>query len=277
MFAAVVPARNEEGRIGITLGRLQRLPLDLIVAVVNGSTDQTAAEVDELRERRVLKVVYPEPLGLDVPRALGAQLALEHGATGVLFVDGDMAGDMEPALRMLMQTVKSGRQDMALTHVRRAPARDPASMAYRVTALRRDLNAALDLSLAGDAVACHGPHAVSRRLLEVIPLREVALPPVCQALAARAGLRVGVAASLAHADLRHRLRSPDHRRRVGETMIGDILEALRLVQGKPRSRWHDGRSWLGYHPQRRLDLLGPAALPSMAGGEDEPPVPPEEA
>lgn len=129
-------------------------------------------------------------------------------------------------------------------------------MASRVTALRLELNEVLQQPALGDAVACHGPHAVSGRLLQELPLHELALPPVEQAMAVRAGLRVGVGASLGHAELNHRPRPAEHRQQVGETIVGDLLEAIRWAKGRPRSRWLDGRLWLGYHPERRLDLAG---------------------
>ncbi|MCG0238483.1 MAG: glycosyltransferase [Firmicutes bacterium] len=255
MLAAVVPARDEEGRIGRVLQRLLRLPLDLIIPVVNGSADRTWSEVLAIRDPRVQPLHYAEALGLDVPRAVGARAALAAGAQGVLFVDGDMAGHLEPALRMLLQWVRTGRLDMALCHVRRTPPVHPGSMASRVQALRLELNHVLGLRALGDAIPSHGPHAVSRRFLQAVPLRELALPPVSQALAVRAGLRVGVGALLDHRDLGHCPRPAEHRRRVGETLVGDCLEAIAAYRGEPRTRERDGVVYLGYHPERRLDLL----------------------
>lgn len=255
MLAAVVPARDEAGRIGVTLQCLLRLPVDLVIPVVNGCTDTTLTEVQALPDRRLRPLLYAEPLGLDVARAAGARVAAGAGADGVLFVDGDMAGDLEAPLRLLLSAVQGGRLDMALSYVRRPPAQRADSMASQVTALRLELNRALGLPGLGDAIACHGPHAVSRRCLEAIPLRELALPPVAQALAVRTGLRVGVAAALTHADLQHRPRPAEHRARVGETIIGDILEALGVARGEPRSRVRRGRTYMGYHGERRFDLL----------------------
>lgn len=255
MFAVVVPARDEAGRIGPALSRVLRLPVDLVIPVVNGCTDTTLDEVQAIPDRRVRPLLYSEALGLDVGRAAGARVARGSGATGVLFMDGDMMGELEAPLRLLISSVKSGRFDMALCYVRRPPAQRPDSMASRVTALRLELNRALGLPGLGDAIACHGPHAVSRRLLDQVPLRELAVPPVAQALAARAGLRLGVAAALSHADLQHRARPAEHRARVGETMIGDILEALCVTRGEARHRVRDGREYSGGHGERRFDLL----------------------
>lgn len=269
MLAAVVPARNEEGRIGRVLARLLRLPIDRIIPVINGSADGTRDEVLSLRSRRIEPLLVAEPLGLDIPRALGARAALAAGAQGVLFVDGDMAGDMEAALRDLVQRIRSGRLDMALCYVRRPAPEDPRSMAFRVRALRLELNQRLGLPRLNDAIPSHGPHAVSRRFLEQVPLQELGVPPVSQALAVQAGLRVGVAATLDHGQLGHRPRAVEHRRRVGETLMGDCLEALAVAGGQARSRERDGVVYLGYHPERRFDLLarelgeaGPAEGPA---------------
>ncbi len=255
MFAVVVPARDEAGRIGPVLHRLLRLPVEMVIPVVNGCTDTTLTDIQGMADRRVRPVLYSEALGLDVPRAAGARLAIQAGADGVLFVDGDMVGDLEGPLRLLISSIRSGRFDLALCYVRRPPARTPDSMAHRVTALRLELNRTLGLPGLGDAVTCHGPHAVSRRFLDTVPWRELAVPPVAQALAVSAGLRVGVAAVLGHADLQHRSRPAAHRLQVGETIIGDILEALCVARGEERSRVRAGVDYAGYHPQRRLDLL----------------------
>lgn len=261
VLAAVVPARDEASRIGIVLRHLQRLPLDLIIPVVNGCRDHTWERVRAVDDSRIEPLRYRFPLGVDVPRACGAFAAYTRGADVVLFVDGDMIEDMSSGLRHLLGAVLRGGLDMALTDPYPSLPR-PLTFAGRIVALRRDLNLALGLDHLGAASPSHGPHAISRRLLETVPFEALAVPPVSLALAVQAGLRVGVGARIRHADLGSDPRDPEHRRRIGETIIGDCLEALCIARGEPRSRRREGREYVGYHRQRRLHRIFPAEVPA---------------
>jgi len=261
MLAAVVPARDEANRIGIVLRHLLRLPLDLVIPVVNGCHDRTWERVSGFADGRIEPLRYRFPLGVDVPRACGAFAAYARGADVVLFVDGDMIEDMNSGLRHLLSAVVRGGLDMALNDPYPSLPR-PATLAGRIARLRRELNTALGLEHLGAASPSHGPHAVSRRLLEAVPMEALAVPPVSLALAARAGQRIGVGARIRHADLGSDPRDAEHRRRIGETIIGDCLEGLCIARGEPRCRRRDGREYLGYHPQRRFGRIFPEAVPA---------------
>ena len=261
MLAAVVPARDEAHRIGIVLRHLLRLPLDLIVPVVNGCKDHTWQRVRAVTDSRVEPLHYRFPLGVDVPRACGAFAAYSRGADVILFVDGDMIEDMNSGLRHLLGAVVRGGMDLALTDPYTSLTR-PGNFARPNAALTSEINIALGLQTQGAASPSHGPHAVSRRLLEAVPMEALAVPPVALALAARAGLRIGVGARIRHADLGSDPRDREHRRRIGETIIGDCLEALCIARDEPRSRRQGGREYLGYHPLRRIAHIFPAEAPA---------------
>lgn len=109
MLAAVVPAKNEEKRIAQVLRSLRSLGPDIILPVVNGCTDGTLDEIQALGWPEIKVVYFRESLGIDVPRAVGAKTARDLGAECVLFVDGDMVGDLAPALQDLVEAVGSGQ------------------------------------------------------------------------------------------------------------------------------------------------------------------------
>ncbi|MEW6447777.1 MAG: glycosyltransferase [Bacillota bacterium] len=255
MFCAVVPAQNEAGRIGRVVQRLLTVSVDVVIAVVNGSTDGTQDELTGFSPERVHTLLFPEALGLDVPRVIGAACALKMGAEGVIFVDGDMAQVPLDVLRRLKDAVTGGI-DLALTDCYPPEAPPPDSpVTKRLLYLRKELNKSLGKSELGWASPVHGPHAASSRCLKIIPLRELAVPPVALCLAILAGLKVTVAASIPH----HKLGSPSrgslHSTRIAATIIGDYLEALSICRGLPRSRRQDGVCYDGYDSSRRRDIM----------------------
>lgn len=254
MWSAVIPAHNEEGRIGRLLENLSPLPIDRIIVVANGCTDDTIAEAKASVDSRLFLQVFPEELGIDVPRAVGAKIALDCQATGVLFVDGDMTGRFNQQILKLMNKIEEG-WDMALVNsYPYIPYRHPLS---RTTSLfRAKLNRKLGLfHKLGIASPSHGPHAVSKRFLDKIPLKEIAIPPVSLALAGQANLKIGVGAGITHQELQSRIRDNKHGELIAETIIGDCLEAMSILEGRPRSRWYQGKEFLGYHPARKWELL----------------------
>ncbi|MEW5761821.1 MAG: glycosyltransferase family A protein [Bacillota bacterium] len=253
MLVAVVPARNEARTIGRVVDGLLALGVDLVIPVVNGSTDATAEEVAARAGPRVAPVFFTAPLGVDVPRAVGALCARAAGATCVLFVDGDMGGEVGPTLADLVRAVEGGA-DLALTDC--YPHGWPAEpLAVALLRVRKLLNRAVGRPDLGAASPSHGPHAVSARFLARIPLPELAVPPAALALAARGGLKVVVGAALPHALLGSPPRGEAHTCLIAETIVGDCLEAWRVFRGQKRSRTWRGRTYIGYHRDRRWDLL----------------------
>lgn len=255
MICAVVPVQNEAGRIGKVVEKLLRLPVDLVVPVVNGSVNGTPTEIAVFPTEKVHPLFFRKSLGIDIPRAIGSAYALKTGATVVLFVDGDMAGVPLRVLQELKKAVIAGT-DLALTDCYPPEAPLPETAVTRcLLLLRQELNRCLQMPELGYASPAHGPHAVSLRFLRTVPLAELAVPPVALCLAVRAGLKVAVATSIPH----HKLGSPSrgslHSARVAATIIGDYLEALAVCRGIPRSREKDGVYYDGYDSQRRRDIL----------------------
>jgi len=257
MLAAVVPARNEENRLKKAIETLLKVPFDLIIPVVNGSSDGSCDIVRQIKSARLAPLYFKEPLGIDVPRAIGARAALDRGATAVLFLDGDMDGDIAGSLKELISAVATGGADMALTNCYPGNNRAGLSaLASCVLKVRRRLNREIGLErIIGDASPSHGPHAVSRRLLLSVPPRELAVPPVSLALATKNGLTVRVGATVPHKALGSPEKDTRHSDLIAETIIGDCLEALRTYRGERRVRSLGSAAYDGYHSRRRWDLL----------------------
>lgn len=213
----------------------------------------TAEVVRRLGEKRIHPIQFREPLGYDVPRIAGAQMALDMGARAVLFVDADLTGPIFGGLAALAERVRRGELDLALSDCyAETPVPNRESAAAAVYRMRLAMNQALSRSDLGPAIPSHGPTAVSRRLLETVPLASLGVPPLMQAYACLAGLKVGVAAALPHRSLGSAHREREHRRRIADTIIGDCLEGACLAEGAPADR----QGHLGYHDGRRFDLVG---------------------
>ncbi|NLP17546.1 MAG: glycosyltransferase [Firmicutes bacterium] len=253
MLAAVVPARNEEKRISQVLRHLRTVGANIILPVVNGCTDNTLAEIEALDWPEIKTLHFPQSLGIDIPRSVGAKAARDLGAGCVLFVDGDMVGELIAPLLSLEKAIRN-EVDLALTDC--YPSTDYHSHLTRlVLSFRRRLNLTCGLEELGVASPSHGPVAVSRHFLYQVPLQYLAIPPVALAQAHLSQLTIRVAASIPHERLQSAVKNDRHAHLVADTIIGDCLEALCHCIGIPPSRSFRGREYLGYHPQRRWDIL----------------------
>ncbi len=255
MISVVVPARNEAGRIATVLQNLGTLPIDHIIVVANGSKDTTMREVLNLRLPKLQILYFHDCLGIDIPRAVGAKVALSLGSDVVAFVDGDMVGTFNENLMELVDGVVLKHLDIALTNCYPAP---PRHIERHNPTFQWRLNLNKELGLEkkiGLATTAHGPHAVSRRLLEAIPLREIAVPPVVMALARQAKLKIDVATIIPHYRLGSSIKNHIHTSKIIDTIVGDCLEAIAAFHGQPRTRQWQNNTYTGYHSERRFDLL----------------------
>jgi len=267
MFAAVIPVKNEAESLEQVVFNLAANSLDLIIPVLNGCTDNSLSVLEQANCPILAPLCFKEPLGIDVPRAVGALVALRLDAEGVIFVDGDMAGANSTVLGQLLKAVRQKRVDLALTNC--YPPyfyRHLSPQASCLLDIRRKLNNELGiLHLIGSATPSHGPHAVSGRMLRMTETTDFAIPPLLLVNAARHGLTVRPEAALPHLLLGSPARSGDHAQRIVETIIGDYLTALQMFKGKPESRTFAGHEYIGYHDQRRFDLLDDFASGIITG------------
>ena len=255
MISVVVPAKNEAGRAVTVLQNLGTLPIDHIIFISNGSKDATMYEVLQMRLPKLQIIYFHDCLGIDVPRAVGAKVALSLGSDVVAFVDGDMVGTFYENLMELVDGVLLKHLDMALTNCYPSPPRHIER--YNPTfQWRMNLNKELGLEKKiGLATPAHGPHAVSRRFLETLPLAELAIPPVSLALARKNKLKIDVATTIPHYRLGSSIKGQIHTNKIIDTIVGDCLEAMASFRDQPRNRQLQNKTYIGYHSDRRFDLL----------------------
>ncbi len=218
--AVIVTAKNEERTIAAVLKEAGRLT-DETYVIVNGSIDGTFRQARAASRAIVLS--YPQALGHDVGRAIGAKLAR---ADILLFTDGDMPIPAEQ-LVPFVHGIEQGL-DVALNNIH--PYLGSFGRQDSVTIMKQFLNMALgrpDLK-AGSLTAV--PHALSRRAVETLGLELLAVPPKAQALALLQKLRVGHAGrvNVIRGNKRRKLNS-GRRNPVASMIVGDHLEALKLA------------------------------------------------
>lgn len=255
MISVVVPAKNEAGRISTVIQNLSLLPVNHIILIINGSQDATLQEVLELRNPKLQIFYFELALGIDVPRAIGAKVAYSIGSDTVLFVDGDMVGTFNENLLELINSVNIRHLDLALTNC--YPAEPRHIERYNPTFhWRQALNKELGLlKKIGLSTPAHGPHVVSKRFLEAVPFRELSTPPVAMALARKNRLKIDVATTLPHYRLGSSIKNQLHANKIIDTIVGDCLEAIAVYQGAERTRQWQGKTYTGYHNERRIDFL----------------------
>lgn len=273
MWIAVVPAYNEANSIANVLRNLFACHcFHRLILVANGCTDSTeetvlqaSADTEEAKDL-IEMLSFPEPLGIDVPRAVGAAFAQKkYQPAGIVFIDGDLAGQITAPILQLIHGLARGL-DLALTNcypamsgehtmARRA---SPPFLADTVLKYRQILNDRLSLSKKiGQATPSHGPHAISARLLAEIPLQLLAIPPVALAYAALHDFRIGVAATIPHELLGSKFRNDEHAANIAATIIADCKQALSYLDGTPFPALLKAcaQSTSGYQSFRRFDLL----------------------
>jgi len=255
MNIAVVPAKNEQGRIGKVLTMLGETKVDRIIAVVNGCRDNTMKEIKSLKMPNVEIIYFKPELGIDIPRAIGAYRAFKEGACCVVFVDGDMMGNMLDHINELISAVIDGGTDLAMCDCYPEAAYGN-ELTHQLLTFRKLLNVTLGIyTKVGVSTPSHGPHAVSFRLLKDADFRDFAVPPVILAFAVKHNFQVGMATSLPQNKMGSKVRGFPHAVKIADTIIGDSLEALNYFNDKPRTRIYLHREFQGYNPYRRFDIL----------------------
>lgn len=255
MWIAVVPAYNEDLSIGSVIKNIFQTPVSLILLVANGCTDRTCEEAVLAANGRPLKILFfSQALGMDIPKAVGAAYALKFKPQGVIFVDGDMKGPIQPVLLELITTVENGL-DLALTDCYPF-IHQHSDLANQVLIARENLNRQINLyGKLGVSIPSHGPHAISSTLLQKLNLRYLAVPPKALVQAVLNQAEIGVGATIPHARLGSSQRSPWHSEKIAETIIGDCQEALELLNPDSPESYTTSIKGMGYRNSRRFDIL----------------------
>jgi glycosyltransferase involved in cell wall biosynthesis len=227
-LAAIVTVMNEERTLPDVLEQLNRLPLDEIVVVMNGTTDGSFSVAR--RASNAVIVHFPQPLGHDVGRAVGAKLARSDL---LLFLDGDIPVGAEQLVPFV--AVLAAGADIALNDI--SPNIGPFGERDAVTVMKEFLNRALgrpDLQ-ANSLTAV--PHAMSRKALETIGYKNLIVPPLAQSIAIRRGLKIECAASV-DVVTRNRIKTwnAGDNNPVSRLIVGDHVEALSALTREAGSR-----------------------------------------
>jgi glycosyltransferase involved in cell wall biosynthesis len=214
--SVVIPVVNERKTIARIIRQAFSLHRDTeVIVVANGSTDGTA-QVAESLGAKVLH--YPEPLGHDVGRSIGAR---EAKGRIILFTDGDIvisAKDLMP----LVKAVENG-VDIALNSY--LGPTDKMNV-HGVVLAKHALNIALSRPELKGASMTTIPHAISRKALEAIGWEQLAIPPKAQAIGICRGLDVRAVHYIEVGKT-----NPKRRRKQGDDpleglIVGDHLEAI---------------------------------------------------
>lgn len=180
MLSVIIPAMNEEKRIGAVVREALRICRDAeVLVVVNGSTDGTANAAKRAGAR---VLTYAEALGHDGGRKVGAA---EARGQVLLFTDADIAIPAEH-LAPYVKAVLNGT-DVALNDYHGPVTHHPV---HPVVEAKHMLNSILARSDLRGASMTAIPHAISRKGLEVMGISSLEVPPLAQAKAVIGGLRV---------------------------------------------------------------------------------------
>lgn len=216
--AAVVAVKDEEDTLPEVLYQLQRLPLDELIIVINGSTDNSYAIAKQARDAKIM--YFPSSLGHDVGRAIGAKVAQSDV---VLFIDGDLLFDAERLLPFFYAVELN--HDVVLNDI--SPYIGPFKEWDDVTIMKEFLNRVMrrpDLKMNSLTAV---PHVLTKRAILQIGYENLAVPPLAHALAIYHDLNI---IAVTGVDVIHgnkvRKTNVGLRNPVAEMIVGDHIEAL---------------------------------------------------
>jgi glycosyltransferase involved in cell wall biosynthesis len=107
--AVIIPALNEAGNIARLVQETFEQPVDCVIVVDNGSTDETAALADKMGA-----TIVSEPRqGYGYACAAGTALALQEGADVLVYMDGDFSS-LPAEITRLLEPVRKKEADLVL-------------------------------------------------------------------------------------------------------------------------------------------------------------------
>lgn len=238
--SVIIPVMNERTTIRRVIAQAAKVHSQVeIIVVANGSRDGTARIA---REAGARVLVYPQPLGHDVGRSVGAKAA--RGEI-LLFLDGDIP-IASASLIPFVKAVENGI-DVALNRYSGPIHR---TQVHSVILAKHALNIALARPDLRGVSMTTIPHALHRRALRVIGTDTLSIPPCAHVRAIVNGLKVE---AVQHVDVGS--TNPRKRARVNgkdpleHVIVGDHAEAIHslLTMKGPRANRIDKirrREWL---------------------------------
>ncbi|WP_068605525.1 glycosyltransferase family A protein [Paenibacillus swuensis] len=225
--SAVVTVSGGQGAHPQLLRELRRMSLHEIIIVQDGTPNpgtEAASEPDG-----ILTLYYPDALGQDVGRTLGA---LKATGDILLFTDGSVPAQADFFIPLLAAAGKG--VDIALADM--TPLLPFFHLRDRVSVLQEFMNHAMGREdLAANSMATL-PHALSRKALEVIGAELLMIPPKAQLTALRANLIVSACRMIHLSQSKWALRSRGTEEM--ELRIGDHLEAMEAYLAMTDGRFH---------------------------------------
>jgi glycosyltransferase involved in cell wall biosynthesis len=184
--AVIIPALNEAGNIAPLVQATLGQPVDWVIVVDNGSTDETA----RLAEGAGAQVVGEAQRGYGYACAAGTAAALAAGADILLYMDGDFSSS--PAeLPRLIGPIQDGQAELVLGSRMLGHIADGAMPAHQ--RLGNQLSASLMSRLYDVSVTDLGPYrAIRAELMSELDMREMTFgwPTEMMVKVARRGGRI---------------------------------------------------------------------------------------
>ncbi|KGE20740.1 glycosyltransferase family 2 protein [Paenibacillus wynnii] len=226
LVSVIIPAMNEAGTIARAIAGARGVhPRCEVIVVANGSADRTV-EIAQSCGARVIS--YAEPLGHDVGRSIGAEVA--KGEI-LLFTDGDLVLS-SAQLRPFVMAV-SGGVDVALNNYSGPVHR---SRPHPVVLSKHVLNIILQRPDLKGCSMTAVPHALSRRAFQVLGSDLLSRPPVAYVHAVMEGLRVEPVHIVPVGKINAVRRKKGGRDPLQQLVIADHLEAIALLLKRRGSR-----------------------------------------
>ncbi len=107
--AVIIPALNEGGNIYALVSETLRQPVDWVLVVDNGSTDDTAVQA----QKAGVQVISEPRRGYGFACAAGTQAAQQQGADILVFMDGDYSS-LPAEMARLVTPIQQNEADLVL-------------------------------------------------------------------------------------------------------------------------------------------------------------------
>ncbi|NGQ95715.1 glycosyltransferase [Brevibacillus sp. SYP-B805] len=213
-ISVIIPARDEARSIAKVVAEARNISADTeVIVVCNGTSDDTA---DKAKKAGAKVVSTKKSLGHDVGRAVGACFA--QGDV-LLFIDGDF---VIPASTLLgyIELVDKG-WDLVLNAYSGFQVK---TNIHSTAVAKRFLNRIIGRpDLEGSSMTTV-PHAMSRRALNLIGIKILAVPPKAQVEAVLHGLRITRGPRINTS--RFNRKRAGRKEKVMDLVLGDHLEAI---------------------------------------------------
>jgi len=224
--SVIIPAMNEARTIARAISGARGVhPRCEVIVIANGSADGTE-DIARLCGARV--VSYPEPLGHDVGRSIGAEIA--KGEI-LLFTDGDLAltaAQLRPFVTAVSEGVDVALNDYSGPVYRSRP--------HPVVVSKHVLNILLQRPDLKGCSMTAVPHALSRRALEVLGSSLLSKPPLAHANAVIEGLQVKPVHLVPVGKINAVRRKREGMDPLQKLVIDDHLEAVALLHQRRGTR-----------------------------------------